>query len=340
MFRSFALLLLVATATAAQPSLDAFSISSGELEAGLIVFDLTGSSKPLLLSVAASSPGTEVDVISVSMTLLNHFGGTTHLTVPNISDSPATVSFPLPRFLETGTYKLNVAVRDVEGSTLRWTHDELANSGFPNRFEVRVTGDLYPPVLENVEIANIEDAFAPQGLGAFTFNDPSGILAYRVIVESPSGKSQTIAEFRAGVGFGPTHTFSSPFDLSRGAQREDPAEEGLWTITEVRATDSNGTTGSLYTRDFTSLGLQSRFWVGPVPPEPTPEAGCGWPNPVRAGGTVSLSASAHVYDVRGRRVARADVYGALDTTGMAAGVYLARASVEGDTPCRFTVTPR
>ncbi len=336
MFRALVLLVVAASASA-QPSLDHFALSKGEVDGGPLVFDVTESSQPLHVSVAASSPGTAVNGIIVSMTVDDHFGETNYHTIPPVAASVATVEYHLPRFLETGTYELNVAVQDEHGRIRRWTVDELAVAGFPNRFEVRVTDDFYAPEVSEVEIENIGDAFHPQGLARITFYDPSGTLAYRVIAESPSGKRRTLGEYQAAVGVGPSHTFAVPFDLGRQDRQDEPAEEGLWRIAEIRVSDSNGTTHTLSGSDLFNLGLQSRFWVGPVPPEATPPPGCGWPNPVQAGRAVRVPASADVYDVQGRRVARADVYGVLDTVGLRPGLYLARPSGEEAETCRFTV---
>ena len=335
-----AALLLVSAAVSAQPSLDQFSISKDGLEGGPLVFNVTEASQPLHVFIAASSQGSEVDGISISMTVHNHFGGTATHTIPSIPPPSATISYALPRFLETGTYEVNVAIRDARGQSRRWTVDELAQAGLPNRFEVRVTNDFYAPEVAGIEIENVEDAFAPEGLARITFSDPSGILAYRVLAESPSGRRQTIGEYQAPIGVGPSHTFDLPFTLVRDVEEDEPAEEGLWRIAEIWVSDSNGTAHTLYGNDLFNLGFQTAFWVGPVPPEPAPEPGCGWPNPVRAGRAVSVPASAYVYDVRGRRVGRADVYGTLDTGDLSPGLYLARATGEEAETCRFTVSRR
>ncbi len=332
-----AALLLAATAASAQPSLDAFSLSAGDLDGSGLVFDLTDGPETLRLSVATSSPGTSVEGITVSMTVDTHFGSTATRVAPTIRQPSATVDYVLPRFLETGTYELNVGVHDAEGRIRRWTVDELANAGLPNRFEVRVTGDLAGPEISRVLIEPVADAFAPQGVAHVTLYDPSGILAYRVTAESPSGRRVTLGEMQAPVGQGPGHTFSVPFDLSSVTPLGEPAEEGRWTIVEIRASDSNGTTQAYSSHDLVSLRLQSGFWVGPVPPEAEATPGCGWPNPVRAGGAVRVPASAVVYDARGRRVGRADVYGVFDTTGLGAGLYVARVADEEDDSCRLTI---
>ena len=106
------------------------------------------------------------------------------------------------------------------------------------------------------------------------------------------------------------------------------------------SSDSNGTPQALYKQDLFDLGIQSEFWVGPVPPTGTREVGCGWPNPVRQGRPVTVPASSVVYDVRGRRVARADAYGVLDTTSLSAGLYLARPATDDAATCQFVVRGR
>ena len=338
MCRAAALALLTAAAAVAQPSLDSFSVSSERVESRALVFDLTDGPGVLRLSASASSAQAKVEGISVSMTVLDHFGGTAHRAVPTIAGGSGTVDYVLPRFLETGTYRLNVAVRDAAGQTQRWTPDELAAAGLPSQFTVRVADDLSGPIVVAVAVDPVADPAAPRGTARFTFNDPSGILAYRVIVRSPSGTRRVLAEHRSSVGVGPGHTFQTAFDLSGGTGA--PVEEGRWTIAEVRTVDSNGTAQTLTTRDLVNLGLQASVAVGDVPPDATGGPACGVPNPVPAGVTVRLPATADVYDVRGRRVARTSPEGALPTAGLGAGVYLVRSGVEGEPACRFTVRPR
>ncbi len=210
----------------------------------------------------------------------------------------------------------------------------------PNRFEVVVTGDSEAPTVVNVVIAPIEDPAQPRGLAHFTFRDPSGVLAYRVVVAAPSGRRHVLADYQSNVGVGPAHTFSVPFDLFTGPLLDGPAEQGYWTIVDVRTTDSNGVTQVVTGRDLSNLGVQSRFAVGDVPPDVAQGPGCGDPNPVVLGATVRVPASADVYDVRGRRVARAAPDGSLATDGLSRGVYLARSEEPDAPPCRFTVVGR
>lgn len=337
MLRTTALVLLTAAAASAQPSLDAFTVTRGVLTDDAPVFDLTGGPDVLRLSVNASSPQAEVRSISVSMTVFDHFGGTAQRTVPVITGPSGTVDYPLPRFLETGVYRLNVAVQDASGQSRRWTTDELAAAGLPGQFEVQVTGDLDAPVVAAVEVDPVADPASPRGTARFTINDPSGVLAYRVVARSPSGVRRVLGERQSSVGVGPGHTFQTSFDLSDGSRA--PVEQGRWSIAEIRTVDSNGTSQTLTARDLVNLGLQSSFAVGEVPPEQAAGPACGAPNPVAAGGVVRLPASAEVYDVRGRRVARTDDQGGLPTEGLSAGLYLVRAG-EGVPPCRFTVRPR
>ena len=324
---------LLAASASAQPSLNQLALSNGRFD-GSAVFDLTDAAGVLHLRVAASSPGSEVEAISFLLSVDDHFGGTTTRALPTITDATAAADVALPRFLQTGTYRLTVGVIDADGRVIRWTPDELAGIGLPNQIEVRVEGDVYAPELAALDVENVADPFAPQGTVRATFYDPSGTLAYRVVVASPQGRRYTLAELQSAVGEGPGHTFTSAFSLPR--RGDGPAEEGAWTVVEVRATDSNGTTSVLGTHDLTALGLRSRFWVGPVPPEGPPEVGCGWPNPVVAGRAVRVPASARVYDVQGRRVGQADPFGAFDTAGLGAGLYVARDD-DADAPCRFTV---
>ena len=338
MLRTAALVLLAAATAAAQPSLEGFSVTKARVDAGPPVFDLTGGPDVLRLSVSATSEQGPVENVTVSMTALDHFGGTVQRAVPPIAGGSGTVDYVLPRFLETGVYRLNVAVRDAAGQTQRWTADELAAAGLPNQFTVRVTGDLNGPILADVDVDPVADPADPRGTARFTFNDPSGVLGYRVVVRSPSGARHVLAEARSSVGVGPGHTFQVSFDLSDGAGA--PVEPGRWTIAEVWAVDSNGTSQALTARDLVNLELQASVAVGDVPPDAGAGPACGVPNPVPAGVVVRLPPRADVYDVQGRRVARADGDGALRTDGLSAGVYLARSGAEDAPACRFTVRPR
>ena len=267
----------------------------------------------------------------------DHFGGTARLTVPTIRSAQATVRFPLPRFLQTGVYKLNVAILDTQGRSRRWTSDELVADGLPSQFEVRVTNDVAAPTVSRLQIAPVADLTRPQGAVRLTVFDESGVIAYRVVAASPTGRRVVLADYQSSVGDGPGHTFEAAFDLSNGLRDGVPVEQGLWTITEVQVTDSNGRSQTLTGRDLFNLEITSRFAVGDVEPEEEPGPACGAPNPVAVGATVRVPALADVYDLRGRRVARSGADGSLSTDGMARGVYLTRSATVDAPPCRFTV---
>ena len=335
-----ALVLLVASAATAQPVLHTFSISDGTVEGPGLVFDLADGTADLLFTVAARSPQADVSSISISMGTQPSFTDNVLLTAPPLAGAAGTVRVTLPRFLAVGTYRLNVAVLDSDGHSRRWTADELAAEGLPHQFEVRVTGDPDGPLVSNVQIAPLPDPSRPQGEAQFTFQDRSGITAYRVIVVSPSGRRHVLADYRSGIGVGPSHTFAVPFDLSTGPTRSGPAEAGRWSIAEIRATDSNGTSQVLTGRDLFNLNIQSTFAVGDVPPDEVAGPGCGSPNPVPQGGTLRLPARTAVHDARGRRVGRSAEDGAFRTEGLSAGVYIARSPVPDIPTCRFTVVAR
>lgn len=338
--RLLVLLLAVSAAATAQPQLHRLTVSSDIESDQVPQFQVTEAPADLVLKIAASVSGGEVEGISISMSADDHFGGHSRLVVPTITTPEATVRYPLPRFLETGTYRLNVAVVGTDGLSRRWTPDELAEAGLPYQFEVIVVGDLEAPAVTSIEIPPIEDAAQPRGVARFTFRDRSGVLAYRVVVAAPSGRRYVLADHQSNVGVGPTHTFTVPFDLFTGPQLDGPAEEGYWSIAEVHTTDSNGFSQILTGRDLFNLEVQNRFAVGDVPPEVAAGPGCGAPNPVALGATVRVPASADVYDVRGRRVARAAEDGALSTDGLSRGIYLTRSATPGEPPCRFTVIGR
>ena len=330
-------LLAVSAAVSAQPSLDRLTVASDPETSAIPRFELTRGSQDLVLTVAASADDARVSGISITMAALDHFGGVARLEVPPVASAEAVIRYPLPRFLETGTYRLNVAVVDDQGYSRRWTADELVAEGLPDRFEVRVVGDLEAPSVASIDVLPIVDPARPQGTVRLTLNDPSGILAYRVVTVSPSGRRRVLAEAQSSVGVGPSHTFTASFDLSTGARLDGPAEQGWWSIAEVHTTDSNGTSQVLSGRDLVNLELQSRFAVGDAPPDPEPGPACGAPNPVASGAAVRLPASADVYDARGRRVARTAPDGTLATDGLGRGVYLTRPATPGERPCRFTV---
>lgn len=340
MIRFLLVVLALSASATAQPQLHQLSLSTNSDAVAVPQFDLTGAPAYLVLTVAASVGGGEVGSISITMAARDHFGGVSRLYVPTILASAATVRYPLPRFLETGTYLLNVAVVDTDGYWRRWTSDELAAAGLPDRFEVVAVGDGDPPIVTGVEIAPIADPAQPQGVARFTFRDPSGVLAYRVVIVAPSGRRHVLTEDQSNVGVGPEHTIEVPFDLSSGPQLDGPAEQGYWTIAEIHLTDSQGTSQTVTARDLSNLEIQSRFAVGDVPPDVALGPGCGAPNPVVAGETMRLPASVNVYDVRGRRVAQVGQDGTLSTEGLSQGIYLARSVSVFLEPCPFTVVSR